>query len=126
MTDRDASPFEVREPLLLVSIGRTWREGMDAMEVYGAVRFAWVIDLERARDYGLVLAHAGGVVRGAYRPELWLPATREHFPDEQPRDGRWGFHGHPAEAEAWREYVGKRVPGEYREGRNPIRYCDPS
>lgn len=125
MTDRDASPFEVREPLLLVSINRSWREGMDAMETYQAVRFAWVINLERARGYGLVLAHAGGLVRGAYRPERWLPATREHFPAEQPVRGRWGFHGRRAEPEAWREYVGKRVPAEYLGSRSPVRYCDP-
>lgn len=125
MTDRDTPPFEVREPLLLVSINRTWREGMDAMETYQAVRFAWVINSERARDYGLVLAHAGRVVRGAYRPELWLPAAREHFPAEQPVRGRWGFHGRRAEPEAWREYVGKRVPAKYLGSQSPIRYCDP-
>lgn len=117
----DAEPFEIREPLMLVSVARTYREGAD---VYEIARYAWKVDVARARRYDLVLAYAGGVVVGAFRPDEWLPATREHFPDKGDDPGRSGFTGRDAEAETWGYYVGSSVPDGLR-GRSAFRYCDP-
>lgn len=120
----DVEPFEVREPLILVSVSRTYGEGVD---VYEAARLAWKIDAMRARDYGLVLAHSHGVVVGAFRPEEWLPATSANFPGRADEPDRWGFVGREAEAEVDSYYVGKSVPERYRPrgAANPVRYCDP-
>ena len=120
----DSEPFDVREPLILLSLGRSYGSGVDP---YEAARFAWKIDGDRAGRYGLVLAHSRGLVVGAFRPERWLPATRENFPGRDTHPGRWGFVGEPAEPETADYYVGRRVPDRFRPrgAGNPIRYCEP-
>ena len=120
----DAESFEVREPLMLVSVSQTYGEGVD---VYEIARYAWKVDVERARRYGLVLARSGGVVVGAFRPNEWLPATAENFPGRADVPGRWGFVGREAEPEVDGYYVGRGVPERYRSrgAANPVRYCDP-
>ena len=117
-------PFDVLEPLMLVSIGQSYRSGMDA---YEAARFAWIINRDRVDRYSLVLAHCGGVVVGAFRPEIWLPASSENFPGRETHPGRWGFVGTPAEPETARRYMERRVPDRFRRpgAANPIRYCEP-
>ncbi len=117
-----ADEFEVREPLLLVSIAQTYRDGAD---VYEAARFAWKLDVGRAEQYALVLAHSDGIVRGAFRPERWMQATSENFPGRGDEPDRWGFVGRDAEPEVADYYVGKRVPDDLR-GQTPVRYCDRS
>ena len=119
-----SEPLQVIEPLILISIGRSfWEEGLTT---YEAVRCSWKINVARAKKYKLVLAHDRGKVVGAFRPSGWLPSTPEHFPG---RDvpGRSGFHGEPADAETRELYEGKRVPDEYRRqgAANPVRYCEP-
>ena len=119
-----AEPFKVEEKLILISIGRLWRE----RGVYEAARGRWKINTERAKGYNLVLAHVRGLVRGAYRPKRWIPGTREHFQlEDNDMPDRFGFDGEEAEPEVWKKYVGKRVPDKYqrRGAANPIRYCHP-
>lgn len=118
-----AEPFEVREPLLLISIARTFQEGEDP---YHAVQYAWKLNVDRARRYGLVLARVGARVVGAYRPFAWLEASRENFPSRKPHTGRWGFYGREAELPVWDYYVKRQVPAHLRTSRgSPIKYCDP-
>ena len=117
----DAEPFEVREPLLIFSIRRTFRLGVDP---YEATRFAWKINVGTARRYGLVLARVGDSVVGAFRPDEWLEATSENFPGRVSEPDRWGFVGSPAEPEVWDYYVQRRVPEDLL-SYGPFRYCDP-
>ena len=121
----DTEPFDVRAPLILLSLGRSHQRGVNP---YEAARFAWKIDRARAGRYGLVLAHSRGIVVGAFRPERWLPATRENFPGRDTHPGRWGFVGEPAEPETEDYYVGRRVPDRFRPrgAANPVRYCEPA
>ena len=119
-----AEPFEVREPLMLFSIGRSCGGTGDG---YEEARFAWRIDPERARRHGLVLAHCRGTVVGAFRPDEWLEATSENFPGRSTEPGRRGFDGRPAEPEIEDLYVGRSVPDRLRRrgAANPVRYCEP-
>ncbi|MCY4113878.1 MAG: hypothetical protein OXG33_08070 [Chloroflexi bacterium] len=118
-----AEPFEVREPLLLISIAQTHGEGQDP---YHAVQYAWKVDVERARRCNLVLARVGAKVVGAYRPYEWLEATRENFPSREPHSGRWGFYGREAELAVWQYYRKRQVPAHLRTSRgSPIRYSEP-
>ena len=48
-------------------------------DVYEAVRFAWRVDVNRVRKYGLVLPHDRDTVLGAFRPRKWLPACSTAF-----------------------------------------------
>lgn len=112
-----AEEFVVEEPLILISIGRLWKE----LGIYGAVKGVWRLNMERAKKHKLVLAHVRGVVRGAYRPEKWSKGTAEKFPE------RIGFDGTEAEPDVWKKYVGKRVPAKYRKrgSQAPARYLSP-
>ena len=122
--------FEVKEPLMLISIGRVFYEREDP---YDAVRFAWKINRSRVEEYKLVLARVRGMVVGAYQPDKWLPATVENFQDLARRyeipnlPDRHGFVGQVAEQGKWEYYVRKRVPSRYRgKGiQSPVLYCDP-
>jgi len=120
-----AASFEPREPLILISIGKTF--GEEDRSIYDAVRCCWVISPERARKHNLVLAHRRGIVVGAFRPLEWLPSTAENFPWHTGDESRWGFVGKPAEEETARIYVGKRVPEAYRAkgAANPVRFVNP-
>ena len=116
-------PFELDEPLVLINIAALW----NVRDTYEATRGVWKLDPSRVKRYRLVLAHARGIVRGAYLPDEWLPATPDNFPFlEDVVDGRWGFRGREAEAQVCQRYVGKRVPEQYRPkgAANPIRYCN--
>ncbi|MCY4455452.1 MAG: hypothetical protein OXC56_03965 [Chloroflexi bacterium] len=115
-----AEPFEVREPLILFSVRRTFRPGVDP---YEATRFAWKIRVDRARRYGLVLARVGETVVGAFRPDEWLEATSENFPGRESEPDRWGFVGNRAEPEVWDYYVQRRVPEDLI-SYSPFRYCN--
>lgn len=124
VAEYEAEPFEINEPLILISIGNTWRE----RSIYDAVRSSWKIQKERAERYRLVLAHVRGVVKGAYFPNEWLVATRANFHYAGgDRHDRIGFVGKEADPEVWNHYVGKRVPDMYRKkgARSPVRYCHP-
>jgi hypothetical protein len=122
--DYRAEPFIPHEPLILINITQSYKE--DGLSIYNAVRGCWRIDPKKAAASKLILAHRRGLVVGAFRPiGGWIPATTADFPwlgDSM--SNRYGFVGEPAESETWTEYVGKRVPDEYRVkgAANPIRF----
>ena len=111
--------LEIAEPLIIISIGESYQEGQSDDETYEDVRKWWRIDPHRAGRYRLVLARYEDEIVGAYRPIVWVP-------DDRSSPVRYGFIGEPAEFYAWRFYVGRAVPREYRRAAaaNPIRYCD--
>lgn len=118
--------FEVKEPLILISIGSSYYK----ISLYDAVRFAWRVNVHRAQSINLVLANLRGLVVGAFRPTEWLPATAENFSDHpwgHSDPQRHGFVGQEAEQETLDYYVRKRVPAKYRRKgiQSPVLYCYP-
>ena len=124
INEYSAEPFEAQEPLVLISIGPSIKEG--ERTVYEAVRCCWVIKLERARKYNLVLAHHNGIVVGAFRPREWMQWSPENFPGRDGVEKRCGFVGEPVDEEIARLYIHKRVPEQYRVkgAANPVRFID--
>jgi len=122
-----SQPFVATEPLILISIAKSYDD--DRLNIYDAVRGVWKIDVNKARNFRLVLAHRRGLVLGAFRPTEWLPATKANFPLMLGKDidGRRGFVGTPAEDAVASLYIGRRVPDEYRAkgAANPIRFIRP-
>ena len=116
-----ADELVAHEPLLAISIAGSINE---RASVYEAVRFAWVLDVEKAREIPIVLAHVRGLVKGVFRPRNWFEATAENFPEYWDRPGRWGFEGVEAEKPVRDHYLGKRIPDAYRlrGAANPVRY----
>ena len=126
VAEYQAEPFDAEEPLILISIARSYEE--EGKNIYDAVRGVWRIDVNKARRFGLVLAHRRGVVFGAYRPTVWLPATKTNFQWlDGDIPGRYGFTGQPAEQDVLRLYISKRVPAVYRAkgAANPVRFIEP-
>ena len=129
MLQYSAEEFVVRKPLILITISQLW----DELGVYDAVRGVWKMNIEKARQYDLVLAQVKGVVRGAFRPIKWWRATPDNYPGRhwvtEPKkfSKRIGFDGKEAKPEVKRMYVGKRVPAKYvkKGAANPIRYLHP-
>jgi hypothetical protein len=126
IADYTAQPFEVREPLILISIARSYED--ETKDIYDAVRGCWRIDVKKAVKFKLVLAHRRGLVLGAFRPEHWLPATKANFPWLDEDRPRFGFVGKPADEATASHYVQKRVPDRYRAkgAANPVRFIEPS
>ena len=60
--------FQVKERLMLISIGVSYYRLDDP---YDAVRYAWKVNLNRVKQYKLVLARLRGTIVGAYRPRMW-------------------------------------------------------
>ena len=116
--------IKISEPTLIVSVAAFFPR--IEPDVYEAARYAWKVNINRAKKYNLVLARCGDKVVGAFRVTEWMEATNENFPREKARwdpnipGRRYGFKGRDDNG----FYVGKRVPVKYR-GRNPVRYCDP-
>jgi len=127
--------FEAQEAiflhrLVLININRT----SDDQAPYDAVRYSWKIDPDKARRCDYVLAVRRGLIIGAFKAQVWLPATTENFPDfpifdanrKGPRQGRYGFRGDEAPEDVRRLYVQKRLPDRLRKrgAANPIRYVN--
>ena len=110
--------------LLLISINKSLKDA----EIYDAVRYAWKLNVERARAVDYVLAHHAGKVIGVFVATEWLPATDPAFSSfsVQADPARWGFVGHVAPSEILLIYFGKQIPDELRKkgASNPIRFLD--
>jgi hypothetical protein len=89
---------------------------------YEATRFAWKLDVYKARQAEYILGLDRGFVRGVFKAEKWYPCTQENlelFPKiEQPTAKftykRFLFTGTWAEDEVTKYYMHKKVPDEYR------------
>ncbi|MDR0320966.1 MAG: hypothetical protein LBI28_05635 [Treponema sp.] len=94
--------------------------------VYGAVRWAWIANLEKISRADYVLAvqtGTGGKVIGVYKPTIWYKATAEndkryeHFLNEggsERDERRIAFQGEEAEIKIKEKYFNKYIPYEYR------------
>jgi len=110
-------------PLLAITINRTAAEKSN----YEAVRYAWVLNITRAKEAEYVLAVINGLIVDAFKPLKWMEATPENFPGtDAPWPGRRGFEGTDAPEEIKKLYCRKRIPDEFRKrgAANPVRYIN--
>ena len=115
-----AEPAVFRHKVLLISVNQSAEE----TSPYEATRYAWKINPSKAKLAEIVLATRQGEIVGAFVADNWLEATETNFPGREAVPGRYGFVGHEADESIKREYVGKRVPDEYRKAgaANPVKY----
>lgn len=116
-----AETAEIKHKILLININRT----VNDREVYDAVRFAWKLDVERAKKAEYVLALEKGIIVGVFKPTQWNLARKQYFPEfESHTNKRYGFIGEEAEKEIQELYLRKRIPEEFRKkgATNPIKY----
>jgi uncharacterized protein len=115
-----AEPAVFEHKAILIIVNRSAAES----SLYDATRYAWKISLAKAKRAEVVLPTRQGLIVGAFVATEWLPATPEHFPGFERVSGRYGFVGNEADPTIRSQYVGKRVPDEFRRpgAANPIRY----
>jgi hypothetical protein len=105
---------------LLIKVNRSATE----TSLYEATRFAWKVDPKKVARAEVVLAVSQGLIIGAFTVDRWLRATNENFPGRESEPERYGFEGKEAEPDFKAQYVGKRIPSEYRKrgAASPVRY----
>ncbi len=115
-----APAADFRHRAILISINRS----AAATSLYEATRYAWKISRRKAMQADVILATLRGLIVGAFVADDWLPAIAADFPGHEDAPGRLAFIGREASPELQAEYVGKRVPDEYRKkgAANPIKY----
>ncbi|WP_109129476.1 LEM-3-like GIY-YIG domain-containing protein [Aggregatibacter aphrophilus] len=120
--------FDEDDKCLIISINRSISLG----SIYDAVRLAWRLDVERARQAKYILAVEKGLIVGVLIADKWLLATKQHFPElPHDREERYGFIGKLLDEEdvfhqdILKKYLGKRLPEEYRKrgASNPVKYA---
>jgi hypothetical protein len=115
-----AEPAEFRHKALLISVNQSAVEA----SLYESIRYAWKINPAKAKQAEVILATRQGEIVGAFIADKWLEATAANFQGREPVPGRFGFVGREADDSIKKEYVGKRVPDEYRKpgAANPVKY----
>ena len=86
--------------------------------LYEATRFAWSLNVERARQYPYVFSVVNKIVRAVYKVHSWKLVTSGELA------GRYEFFGEEAAPEISKQFVGKMIPDYYRVAGNasPIQY----
>jgi hypothetical protein len=119
-----AEPAVFRHRALLISVNRSAAE----RSLYDATRFAWKINIRKAKQAQVICATMQGLIVGAFVAHEWLPATAANFPGRAEGDGapgRFGFVGAEAPNDIKKLYIGRRVPDAFRKrgAANPIKYA---
>lgn len=94
-------------------------------DLYDATRFAWKINIKRAKTANFILSVQKGVVKEVYEVSEWKMATIDNFPEfnlDLPL--RFGFKGNLAPQEIREYYNNKKIPEKYRKkgASNPVKY----
>lgn len=112
--------------LLAISINNT----IDKKNIYHAVRYAWRLDIEKAKNR-YVLAHTKGLVKTVFEVEKWIKEGTEEFDTEfkdfpKTNKNRAGFVGKMLDTnnEIAKLYLWKRLPEDFVGNQNPIGYID--
>jgi len=115
-----AQPAVFKHRAMLISVNRSAAD----ISLYEATRYAWKASPSKAKQAEVILATLQGLIVGAFVAREWVEATSENFPGRENMPGRFGFIGAEAPPEIRNQYVGKRVPDEYRKpgSANPIKY----
>lgn len=114
-----AEEADFQHNVLLITINKS----IEDRSVYDAVRFAWAINLTRAKKADYILAVEKGIIKGVFVAEEWRSATLVNFPQFGLNiPGRKAFVGYEAPLEIQEAYLNKRIPAHYRSNGQPIRY----
>ena len=113
----------IDEPVVAISINRSYRDGMNQQDLYDRTRGTWKISETRADKARYAFAVYRGVIQEVYEINAWAPSgsteyTRQLGPNRN--DSRFEFYGRLAPDNIRDKYRGKRLPDRFYG--NPIRY----
>jgi len=107
----DTKEITITEPIIIININRHYKRFMSDDELYKTTRCCWKVGPKRSRAKYAIAAYRG-LVREVYRIDSW-----------QPKENRWGFTGHVAEAEVRDKYINQSLRRYFIKGsQNPIKY----
>lgn len=128
IAQHDARPADIKDPMILITINRLFREDMAPQELYDATRSAWKINPRRKKQPRFAAAVYRGVIREVYEIVAWFPAgatlittaqIRAHRQDRR----RMEFVGRLADEPIRRRYRNRSVANYVKSGaQNPIHY----
>lgn len=110
--------MKIDEPVLVVKINKTYREGMSSEELYEIIRGIWKLDKRKLDKIRYVFGVYQGTVKEVYEVAYWNDAGsneykfRKHEPQELV--GRSEFVGHIAPDEIRDKYLGKGIDSTYQ------------
>jgi hypothetical protein len=116
----EAPEANIVEPVMLITVNRLYRRGMNASELYEITRGNWVVGTRRNKArYAFAVYH--GIIREVYEIEEWFPAVA--WRDEQKTKQRWRFTGKVAHH--LKHYIGNSTTKYSVIGsQNPICYIN--
>lgn len=108
----------IDEPVLVVKINQTYREGMSNEELYEIVRGIWKVDKRKLDKIQYVFGVYRGIVKEVYEVAYWNEAgsTPYVFRKHEPETliGRSEFVGQPAADDIRDKYIGKKIDLTYQ------------
>jgi uncharacterized protein len=116
-----AQEVEFKNKVLMITINTS----IINKSIYDATRFAWRLDVQRAKKAEYILALEKGIVVGVFLATKWYKADKDNFPEfTTVNSKRFGFVGEEANEQIQGLYMRKKIPQKYREqgASNPIKY----
>jgi hypothetical protein len=118
-----------KHKILMLSVRKAAESGKS---IYDATRFAWKLDINRAKEVDVVVAHDGKKIVGVFVVDEWKNAGDPIFSSlKQNQDddvsSRFAFIGKEAPENIVSEYLNKILPAGFtkRGAANPVRFIDP-
>ena len=118
------TPVRIAEPVIAINLNQTYKQGINADDLYDCTRGIWRLSREHAEKAHYAFAVYQSVIREVYEIEQWLPAgsttyQRRHFTPKHLQN-RYEFLGKVAPKAVREQYVGRHMPEP--SSQNPIRY----
>jgi hypothetical protein len=116
-----AQEVEFKNRVLMITINTSIID----KSIYDATRFAWRLDVKRAKRAEYILAVEKGIVVGVFVAKSWHKADKDNFPEfTTDNSKRFGFIGEQASEAIQEFYIRKKIPKKFREqgASNPIKY----
>ena len=112
------SADEYVEPVFKYMIIKTTQKKINECygDIYKATRYCWKVDAKKANKCDCVFSVVQGLVMAVYENPKWKPVST--------MEDRYEFDAVKAPENIWNQYVGKRIPSQYRKrgSSNPILY----
>ena len=114
----NAPKIKIAEPVILITVNRLFRRGMNDEELYEITRGNWVVGERRNKaKFGFCVCN--GIVRQVYEIHKWFPVKARS--QNAKTQHRWRFTG--VIAQDLQYYVGSNVE-KYIGAQNPIKYVN--
>jgi len=120
----DLTPENFPHKVIIVPVNKCWDQ--PGLSHYNAARYSWVVSPSRVQDVEYVMAVIKGEIVGVFKPDKWMFATKENFPEISDEHGNWGhqewkaghlrlgFRGGEAPNEIQSLYLGRHVSMKLR------------